>query len=498
MSHQTSPQLSKSRYLAGLQCLKRLYLECHHRELADPVEAGRQTILDAGTAVGELARLRFPGGAFIGEQYFEHSQAVRSTQALLPDASVPALYEPAFTFEGVRTRADVLSRSVGRGFDLIEVKSTTSAKDVHIPDVAIQMHVIEGSGITICRAYLMHIDNTYVYQGGDHDLEQLFSLRDVTAEARAYSADEMPNDLARMWESVQQIAAPDIETGRHCTTPYRCPFFGHCHQGEAEHPIRELPGLKQGAFESLKALGIRDIYNIPSDFTGLSGVQHRVRDCVVTGQPFVGPGLASRLGEIAFPASFLDFETISPAVPIYAGTRPYQRVPFQWSLHVRDSGGGLRHSSFLGDGGGDPRECFVTSLLVAVPSEGSIVAYSSYEKTVLKELAQAFPQYESRLLALCERVVDLFLLIRGNYYHPEFHGSFSIKSVLPALVHGLGYDNLEIPGGLDAAAAYGRLVAGRTTESDKAITREALLAYCQRDTEAMVRVFEALLAESSG
>ena len=498
MAHGTSPQLSKSRFLAGLQCLKRLYLDCHHPELADPVEAGQQAVFDTGTAVGELARQRFPGGALIAEQYFEHAQALRSTQALLSDASVPSLYEPAFSFQGIRTRVDVLNRRGEREFDLAEVKSTTRAKDEHIPDVAIQLYAVEGSGVSIRRAYLMHINNTYVYQGGDHNLDRLFSLRDVTDEARTYAAAEMPNDLAQMWESLQLTETLDIETGRHCAIPHRCPFFGHCHRDEPEHPPRELPGLRQGGYERLKASGIQDIGSIPPDFTGLSGVQRRVRDSVATGRPFVGPNLASSLGDISFPASFLDFETLSPPVPIYLGTRPFQTMPFQWSLHVRDSDGRLGHSSFLDDGPGDPRERFITSLLDAIPNQGAIVAYSSYEETVMKGLAQAFPQYESRLMALCDRVVDLLKLIRGAYYHPDFHGSYSIKSVLPALVPDLAYDDLEIPEGLAAAAAYARLIAGDIPESEKAEIREALLAYCQRDTEAMVRVYEALLAESVG
>ena len=494
----TSPLLSKSRFLAGLQCLKQLYLECYHRELADPIEAGRQAIFDAGTAVGELARQRFPGGTLVEEQYFEHSQAVTSTQTLLSDASVPALYEPAFTFQGVRTRVDVLSRCGGQEFDLVEVKSTTSVKDEHIRDVAVQMYVVEGCGIAINRAYLLHINNAYVYQGGDYDLGQLFSLDDVTDEARAYVAEKMPEELARMWESLQLAETPDIETGRHCTNPHTCPFFGHCHQGEGEHPVRQLPRLTQKNSERLKASGIRDIGSIPVDFSGLSAVQSRVRETVVAGRPFVGPDLASRLGEISFPACFLDFETIGPAVPIYSGTRPYQAVPFQWSLHQRDADGGLTHSSFLGDGPEDPREGFVTNLLAAVASQGTIVTYSSYEKTVIKGLAESFPQYEGDLLALCDRIVDLLQVVRDNYYHPEFHGSFSIKSVLPALVPDLAYDDLEIPEGLAASAAYGRLITGDIPQSDKAKVREALLAYCERDTEAMVRVYEALLAESGG
>ena len=492
-----SPQLSKSRFLAGLQCLKRLYLECCHSDLADPIDPSQQAIFDAGTAVSELARERFPGGTLVEEPYFAHAQAAASTLALLSDPCVPALYEAAFAFEGVGTRVDILLRCGDGRFDLIEVKSTASAKQSHIPDVAVQMYAVEGSGIPIRRAYLMHINNAYVYQGGDHNLDELFSLTDVTEEARAYAAEEMPHALAQMWESLQMTETLDIGTGRHCTTPHQCPFFGHCHQDEPEQPIRHLPGLRQKNYELLKESGIEDIGSIPPDFTGLTQLQRRVRESVISGRPFVGPDLASRLGEVDFPASFLDFETLSLAVPMFAGTRPYERIPFQWSLHVMDSGGGLSHRWFLDDGPGDPRERFINSLLVSVPAQGTLLAYSSYEATVMKALAEAFPQYEARLLDLCDRVVDLLQIIRGNYYHPEFHGSFSIKSVLPALVPDMAYDDLEIPDGLAASATYARLIAGESPQSGRDRTRAALLAYCERDTEAMVRVFKALTAESS-
>ena len=493
MTHETLPQLSKSRFIAGLQCLKRLYLECYHRELADPVAAGQQAVFDTGTTVGELARQRYPNGVLVAEQYHEHSQAVQSTQALLADFSVPVLYEPAFTFQSIRTRVDVLVRGDGQEFDLIEVKSTGSAKDQHIPDVAIQMYVVEGCGVPVGRAYLMHINTGYVYQGGDYDLERLFSLEDVTDKARAYITKQAPEALSQMWESLQVADTLDIETGPHCTTPYRCPFFGHCHADEPEHPVRELPGLRNKARERLKEAGIREIGGVPPEFSGLSYMQRRARDSVTTGRPFIGPNLASRLAEIDFPAAFLDFETLGLAVPIYAGTSPYQMIPFQWSLHVRDSDGGLRHSAFLDDSLDDPRERLIVALLEAMPPEGSIVVYSGYEARVLRELAQALPQYEGRLLALCNRMVDLLQVVRDGYYHPEFHGSFSIKSVTPVLAPGLAYDDLEVPEGMAASAAYARLISGDVPESERAAIRESLLAYCERDTLAMVRVYEALL-----
>ena len=380
----------------------------------------------------------------------------------LDDATIPALYEAAFTFQRIRTRADILKRNGQHEFDLVEVKSTTGTKDEHIPDVAIQMYVVEGSGVPIRRAYLMHLNSAYVYQGGDYDLEQLFTLEDVSGEARLFVAENVTDDLARMWAALQLDNAPDIETGRHCEKPYRCSFFGHCHRNGPEHPVRELPGLRQKEWEQLKASGICDIGSIPSDFPGLASPQRRVRDSVVGGCSFISPELGPRLREVAFPASFLDFETAMPAIPVYVGTRPYQAIPFQWSLHVRDSSGQLRHDSFLNGDAEDPRERFAASLLEAVPSEGAIITYSSYEKTIMGQLAQAFPQYRDRLLALCDRVVDLLKLVRDNYYHPGFHGSYSLKSVLPVLVPTLGYADLEIQEGLAASASYARLIAGDT------------------------------------
>lgn len=491
------PRLSKSRILAGLQCLKRLYLECYRRDLADPVDDSRQAIFDAGTAVGVLATERFPEGRLVAEQYFEHSQAVRTTERLLRNTSLPYLYEPAFTFRGVRTRVDILQRNSEGKFDLIEVKSTTGVKDVHIPDVAAQLYVVEGSGLPVDRIYLMHIDSTYVYEGGAHDLEKLFSLADVTADSRSYATERLPEAMDGMWEALEAKDAPDIETGRHCTKPYRCPFFGYCHRDEPEHPVRELPGLRQGSFERMKAAGIAGVADIPPEFPGLTETQRRARESVIAGESFVGPSLSRRLAEIEAPVSFLDFETLSPAVPLYAQTRPYQTIPFQWSLHVHGSNGTLSHSSYLHDGIGDPRQEFIASLLKSMPEPGSIVTYSSYESTLLKSLAKTFPESADELLALCDRIVDLLNIVRSEYYHPEFHGSFSIKSVLPALVPDGTYDDLEISHGAAAAAIYTRLLGDDLTTSERMRLRKALLAYCARDTEAMVGVYEALVKESN-
>ena len=166
MPSRNSPQLSKTRFIAGLQCLKRLYLECYDRDLADPIDETQQAIFDTGTGVGELARQRFPDGRLIEERYFEHSQAVKTTETALADASVTAIFEGGFAFEKIRIRVDILKRNDDESFDLIEVKSTTSAKAEHVPDVAVQLHVLEGLGIPVRQAHLMHINNACLPRRG--------------------------------------------------------------------------------------------------------------------------------------------------------------------------------------------------------------------------------------------------------------------------------------------------------------------------------------------
>ena len=446
-----TPQLSKSRFQSGRQCLKRLYLEGRRPDLADPPDPGRQSLRDAGAAVGQLARRRFPGGRLIPETHLEHSQAVKTTADLISDPAIPALYEAAFTARGISIRADILKRN-RRGFDLVAVKSAAKVKPEYVTDAAIQVYTVESAGIPVNRAYIMHVNNKYAYPGGPYDLAQLFTLADVTDDVRSFIAGEMPGELARMRAALQSDAAPEIATGRHCHKPHRCPFYGHCHTDES--------------------------------------IDYR--------PPYINPDLNSVLKEIDFPMTFLDFESANPPLPLYPGTRPYQKIPFQWSMHLRDSAGRLTHKSHINNDADDPRERLAASLLQAIPPAGAIITYSPYESLVIKDLVQQFPQYAAQLSALRGRMVDLQKLLKANYYHPEFRGRYSLKSVLPAVAPDLDYADLDLADGLAATAAYARMTAPGTPECEKSRIRQSLLAYCHRDTEAMVRVYDALAAISAG
>ena len=486
------PLLSKSRFAAGLQCHKRLFLECYHRDLMDPLEPGRRALFDAGNRVGLVARSRFPGGEWIQEDHLHHEDAVRRTARALRDPSVPSIYEAAFTFEDVRVRVDILSRAGRDEWDLIEVKSSASVKDDYLPDVAVQLHVVQGSGVRVRRAALLHVNNRYVYPGGPYDLERLFVLRDQTEAALEYRP-ALPSLLAAMRGPLRKRTPPDIAPGAQCSRPYRCNFYGHCHTDGPEHPLTDLPRAGGRLLEALQAARIEDIRGIPEDFDGLTDLQRRVRACVISGSAYADPELRRSLAALAPPIHFLDFETCNPALPLYPGTRPFQQIPFQWSNHALYRAGSVDHAEYLHDGKSDPRLPLAEALADALADAGTIVVYSGFEGRIIRSLAEEFPALAPRLLPLVEdRMVDLLELIREHYYHPEFHGSFSIKDVLPALVPGFGYSDLTIREGGQAGAWYVESIDPATSAARRAEIRVALRAYCHRDTEAMLRLFHAL------
>ena len=486
------PLLSKSRFMAGMQCHKRLYFECYHRELADEVSESQQAIFDTGTSVGELATNLCSGGILVTENHLHHEEAIETTRKLLDDPSVPAIFEAAFLYDDIRVRADLLPRVDVSAFDLIEVKSTTSTKEEHVFDVAVQLYVLEGCGVKVRRSCLCHIDNEYVYQGGEYELEKLFAIDDITEEARQFQPLVL-QELQDMRRSLWELEPPEETTGRQCTSPYICPFYGHCHADEPEHHVSQLPRASQKLLRSLDDAGIEDIRDIPTGFGGLNATQQRVRDCVVNDRFHLDPELPATLQQLNYPVHFLDFETFNPALPLYVGTRPFQVIPFQWSNHILEEDGTLRHEEYLHDGPDDPRESFTERLLETLGAKGSILVYSSFEASRIRELSELLPHLASNLLALNDRMVDLLKLIRGYCYHPEFHGSFSIKAVLPALVPDLSYKDLAINDGSLASVAFAEMINPEIAVERRDFIRKSLLEYCELDTLAEVRLVEVLV-----
>ena len=491
------PPLSKSRFMAGMQCHKRLYLACHDRALADPVDAGTQARFDEGQEVGQIAHDLRPGGVLIEEDHLHPRQAMASTQEALSSPDVPALYEAAFEHEGVLIRVDILAKRPDGLFDLIEVKSSTKVKPEHKPDVGIQLWVLEGCGLPVERAMLAHIDNTYVYDGGAYDADRLFVLEDLTAHVREHQQAYVAQ-LQEMSAPLTEPQPPGVDVGPHCKKPYRCSFWTHCHANQPEHPIEDLYRLNKILRTKLLKDGVTSIDQIPDRYPGLSEIQQRMRRCVKSGQPYINPKMKRILQSWGRPLYFLDFETIGSALPKYANTRPYEPIPFQWSLHSLQGDGSIGHSEYLHDGLDDPRPHVVDLLLEAAGSEGKVVHYEPYEATMLTKLADAVPERATELTALATRLVDISAVIKDHCYHPSMHGSFSLKSVLPALLPGEGYGELDIADGTAASVAFTEMLNPDIGADRVDTLRANLIAYCRYDTEATLKIYQKLSESQAG
>jgi hypothetical protein len=475
--------LSKTRFLAGLQCSKLLWLHVHERgapELA-AVNPALQSIFDAGTRVGELARERFPGSILIPAD----ERRVEATREAI-EHGASGIFEASFFAGDVFAAVDVLLRD-GNGWRLIEVKATTAVKPAHIPDAAVQLYVLERAGLAVTGVEIMHLDRACRHP----DLSNLFRRVDVMAQARAFLA-HVP---ARVAEQTAVLAGslPVVATGHHCNQPYPCPFQARCFPALPPHHVSTLYRGGRRVTELL-AEGIDRIDQIAEP---LEGVRERQRRAVQIGGLVVEGNLAAALAPLASPVTLLDFETVSPAIPAWPGCAPYDAVPAQFSMHI-DSGGRVEHRQWIAEGPADPRRPLAVALLDACSDAKALVAYNApFERTAIKALAAACPDLAPPLLELEERLVDLLPVVRNHVYHPAFEASFSLKTVLPALV-GEGYDDLAIAEGGLASAKLVRLLFESLADSERDVLRRDLLSYCARDTWALVLLLRRLRELAAG
>ncbi|MDE2686144.1 MAG: DUF2779 domain-containing protein [Chloroflexota bacterium] len=493
----TLHRLSKSRFMAGNQCHLRLWYDVHERHLRTPVDAAQQAIFDTGHEVGDLARERYPGGHFVAQDYRNIPAALAETQRLIEADTAAALFEPAFQHDNVLARVDMLERLPDGGWRMVEVKSTTRRKDEHILDAAVQLWVLRGAGLNVRDAGVLTLDRSYIYDGIRLDIESLFKLHPVFEEASAL-LESVGWNMAEMQAMLTAESAPDIAPGAHCFKPYDCWYYQHCTKDipQPEHGIKELSYMKPKRLEQLEAIGVSEIRDIPNDFP-LNPLQSVIRETVIENTDLVHGNLAGMLTAIKPPMRHLDFETFQPAIPRFAGTRPYDQIPFLFSVHTEVDGASPEHVDYIHENSDDPRPLLVERLLEALGSEGSICVYSRFERTQLKALAEAFPQYANALEDIIERLVDLLPIVRSGYYHPGFRGSFSLKSVLPIIAPGMGYDDLEVADGRMASVWYARAVATADARERRQIF-DNLRAYCARDTLAMVELRKALMALAHG
>jgi len=476
--------LSKSRIMSSLQCAKRVNFEVHHRELAR-YSSATQAAFETGHEVGEIAIQLLGGGrgTYIEYRGGSFEPAIKRTHALLTSLFREPIYEATLEYDGVLVREDILLPE-GESWRMIEVKASTRKKPEHLSDCAIQAWVHLNAGVPLSKVTLAHVDNGFTY-AGDGEYRGLLIENDVTDEVTALLPG-VPEWVERARAAISG-PMPEVPVGLHCASPYDCPFMHCCWPQDTPFPVTGLGGGRKRLGAWVMA-GYRDIRDVPTEEID-SESQLRIRRITAAGRAELLPGAKAFVNALPFPRYYLDFETVSPAVPRWAGTKPYQLLPFQWSCHIERADGELEHAEFLDLSGEAPMRRLSESLIDSVGRAGPVLTYTDFERRVIEGLSMRFSDLSEPLERIGARLTDLYPVTRANYYHPDMLGSWSIKAVLPTIAPEMDYARLgEVREGTAASTAFFEAIDPETPGQRKEEIRRQLLTYCKHDTEAMVRL----------
>jgi hypothetical protein len=477
--------LSKSRFVAGSQCHKLLWLKVHE-PLAEELQPDKvlQDLFDQGAQVGALARDEFPGGVLIDLPHGEYAARIEATQAAI-ESGAAAIYEASFAADDVFVAVDVLVRE-GDAWRLIEVKSSSSLKDEHLLDAAIQLHVLQRCGLDVRAVEIMHLNKEFRHPAQG----ELFAREDVTSQVLPLLAG-IPAEISRQ---LAMLAGemPEASVGLHCHEPRECPFMERCWPQNVDH-IRHLYNVGKVACHKYMSEGVHSVWQIPPKKKLPPAAQRQLR-AMKEQRLVVEDDLVTALGPFTGRLGFLDFETISRAVPVWPEMTPWMQAAAQFSYHESQPDGTYTHQEWLAEGPRDARPLLAEAMIRATRHAERVVSYSAFEKTKIRDLQEAVPDLRDELAALEMKLIDLLPVVRENLYHPDFRGSFSLKYVLTPIVPELTYKDMVIVDGLTASVEIARLlfVADRIPAHERDRVRQDLLAYCKQDTWAMVRLLEEM------
>jgi len=483
--------LSKSSYLKGKQCDKHLYLYVHKPELKDPITPMQQAVFKRGTNIGILAQELLPGGVVIKPDSFgNYEKALGQTESMI-NIKMDVIYEAAFLYDEVIVFSDIVVND-GDKWKFYEVKSSTSISDTNITDAAIQYYVAGNCGVEISDFSIIYINNEYVRQGKLY-INELFSIESVM-DLVVSEQQNLTGEVSRFKNLLKQSKVPEVKIGEQCTNPYTCAFYGHCWKYVPPNSVFEISNMHLTKKFELYNSGIKTINDINSEIS-LSRNQRIQVEVFKSGDEICDAnGIQDFLTDLNYPLYFMDFETFQTAVPLYNNTKPYQQIPFQYSVHFKEyQTAELNHFEFLAESDGDTRIPFIENLLKDIKAKGDILVYNkAFEITRLKEIIRDFPKYSEQVNSLISRVKDLMYPFQKKlYYKREMKGSHSIKNVLPALVPSLSYDELNIGEGSMASLSFEQLLHENDFIKISEI-RKDLLEYCKLDTFAMVKILEFL------
>jgi hypothetical protein len=484
--------LSKSRYLDYVQCPKKLWLRTNRPELAGVID---QTSFEVGHIVGDIARELFPGGTLVifDANYLQNIPRMISRTQELIDLGERIIYEAAFCFDGLLAIADILVKRK-YGYDIYEVKNSVKIKPINIDDVSFQYYVINQSGFEVANVHVVILDKEYV-RSGELEIDKLFKIINVTDKARSNQL-EVVERIDKACNVLLMKDHPVVDIGPHCSNPFECPFAGHCWSHIPSTSVFDIQKLYK-KFEYYRK-GWTTFEDLIKNRVELSEKQLIQVNSHLCDKVYIDiPNIRRFLEKIHYPLVFLDFETLKSAIPLYDCSRAHQQIPTQFSIHIIESkDSALKHFEYLADENEDPRRKLSENLVRIIPENACVLAYyMSFEKTIIKNLADVYPDLQSRLLSIHDSIIDLSDPFRDKYYYAkEMNGSYSIKAVLPALFPNdpeLSYENLgTIKNGSEAMNAFPKLRSMTVEERER--TRKDLLEYCKLDTLAMVKIWERL------
>ena len=466
--------LSKSSYCSGLQCLKILWLKTHCPEEAQ-ISESTQNVFDSGHTVGNYAKRYFGEYVEVPMDYDNFSEsfqlALGTTKSHIA-AGTPMICEAAFKFQNAICFADILRVHDSGNVEIIEVKQSASLKPQYMDDMAFQYYVITHCGYNISKISLMHVDREYVRRG-DIEPQKLFKIVDCTREVLALQKD-IPENIEKMLQYSAQKDEPEMALGAHCSNPYPCTFWEHCHKTEDE--CRDVACRVSNNDKTCHVSNIAPISNFNKE------------------------AIQEFLSEVRYPLYFFDFETTcqEPLPPVDGASPYYPPIPFQYSLHIQKSKDEdietLEHREFLADELTNRSvRALAEQLCHDIPKDAMVMAYNmTFEKGVIVRLADMFPDLKEHLLAIHGNFIDLMRPFRSKHLQtPEMEGKYSIKKVLPALVPDLVYTGLEVQNGEMAYDTFKTLKS--LSPDERKEKRNALLAYCKLDTFAMVQILRKLV-----
>ncbi len=472
--------ISKSKYMNGLQCSRLLWFVINSPDELPKIEEDKQFIFDQGHEIGNCAKKLFPEGVEVPHD----NNSIEATRKCVSQRN--AIFEGAFSHKGTFAKVDILKPVNNDEWDIIEVKSSTKVKDENIEDVAFQRFVIEGAGLRVRQCHQIYVNNEYI-RDGDIDPQGFLSKQDITDRV-AEKIGHVEDNIIGMQKVIALEKPPMVPIGPHCNNPYGCPLSGRCWSFLPEHNVTELYYFGQKSYEMLNK-GILSIRDLPAEVK-ISDKQKIQMNAITTATPFIDKeGIRKFLKSLEYPVYCLDFETLNVAIPPFDKARPYQKIPFQFSIHlIHERGSDAESHNFLADG----RKNFAPELIKAlrvIGSKGTVLAYNmSFEKQVLKVLGELSPKDADWLEGVSGRLKDLIEPFRAfSYYHPSQHGSCSLKAVLPVLT-GKSYKEMEIGEGEMASIKYYLTHFRDSAREEKEKVRQALLEYCNLDTEGMVAI----------